>query len=83
MTGALLHFKFFDDFPRRVALEVERKEYFDQAKQYVTYLDALVDNPDLTLHSGCSVRYLDSLQLVSLDILCMPEPYRAVLESAE
>jgi len=82
LSGALLHFKFFGDFPARAVLESERKEHFAGARQYVTYSHVLGGNPDLTLFHDRSVRYLESLQLVHLGLLRMPEHYRTYVESS-
>ncbi len=76
LTGALLHFKFFGDFPARVALEAERKEHFEGARQYVVYSQVLNDQPDLNLFHDRSVRYRDGNQLSELGILRMPDSYR-------
>jgi hypothetical protein len=81
LTGALLHFKFFDDFPGRAALEAERKEHFAEARQYVTYSEVLTRTPELTMFHERSVRYVDSLQLVRLGMLRMPDSYRALVAS--
>lgn len=77
MTGALLHFKFFDDFPARASIEAERKEHFREARQYVAYDHAMCRNPRLTLHHERSVRYENSRQLISLGLLRAPDSYLA------
>ena len=76
ITGLLLHFKFFGDFPARARLEAERNEHFAGARQYVTYSEVLSQNPELTLFHDNSVRYLDSIQLVRLGMMELPETYR-------
>lgn len=91
LTGALLHFKFFGDFPARAALQAERKEQFTGSRikvstsawsrQCVIYSHVLSQDPELTLFYDRSVRYRDSLQLVTLGILRMPESYRVLVES--
>jgi glycosyltransferase involved in cell wall biosynthesis len=76
LTGVLLHFKFFQDFPARAAKEAERKEHFREGRQYQTYHETLVDRPDLSLHHDRSVAYRNSLQLVELGLQRMPRSYR-------
>ena len=82
LTGALLHFKFFGDFPARAALEAKRKEHFADARQYVTYSQVLSQEPDLTLYHDRSVRFRDSLQLVELGILRGSESFDAFVKNA-
>ncbi len=80
LTGALLHFKFFGDFSARVALEAQRGEHFEGARQYVAYSQVMRREPDLSLFNDRSVRYQDSLQLAELGIAQMPESYRRFAE---
>lgn len=84
VTGALLHFKFLADFPARAALEAERKEHFASARQWhrqnVTYSEVMNQDPDLTLFHDRSVRYRNSLQLVSVGLLRAPEGYLRLLQ---
>jgi len=82
LTGALLHFKFFGDFPARAVLESQRKEHFAGARQYVTYSKVLERDPDLTLFHDRSVRFTDSFQLARLGFVRLPEDYRAFVESS-
>ena len=69
VLGALLHFKFLDDFHERARIEVERGEHYDNASEYRTYLDALDANPSVTLRTPESVRYQSSAQLVALHLM--------------
>ncbi|KZL22047.1 hypothetical protein PsAD2_00072 [Pseudovibrio axinellae] len=39
--GALLHFKFFQDFQERVEEEMERKQYYAEGHEYKTYFDGM------------------------------------------
>ena len=76
LTGALLHFKFFDDFSARAALEAERCEHFAGARQYKAYSQVMADRPHLSLFQPSSVRFRDSLQLAELGLVCIPDSYR-------
>jgi hypothetical protein len=69
VTGALLHFKLFDDFPARVHEEVNRREHFDDASQYASYWDVLFGQPDLSAHHAASAEYRGSRQLLELGLI--------------
>lgn len=69
VTGALLHFKFFSDFPRRAAEEAARGEHWQGAAQYEIYRQVLEERPDLKMSYEGSVRYRSSGQLVALGLL--------------
>jgi len=69
-AGALLHFKFFQDFEERAIAEAARGEYFDGASEYRRYARLLAAHPDLSLMCERSVRYEDSEQLVRLGLAC-------------
>ena len=75
LTGVLLHFKFFSDFCNRVEQEVARKEHWDAAAQYESYLDVLKEDPSLNAHYEGSQRYKDSAQLVELGLMRMPAEF--------
>lgn len=70
MRGALLHFKFLNDFAQSVTHEVVRgQRSFGNNREYLSYLTTLRRFPDLTLHTEGSVRYYNSYQLVDLGIM--------------
>jgi hypothetical protein len=69
MTGALLHFKFLDDFHTRVETEVQRGEHFNAAAEYKVYADILSRGDGLNLRNAQSVRFQDSRQLVELGLM--------------
>ncbi len=74
-TGALLHFKLFDDFYTSVQRESERGEHWDGAAQYQAYWQTLQRCPLLNpMYSG-SQRYHSSLTLVALGLMRMPLNY--------
>ena len=67
--GALLHFKYFDDFVPRVAEEVGREEHWDNSAEYKVYAGKIEQNLDLNLHYSKSLRFKNSDQLVDLGIM--------------
>ncbi|MEO6350888.1 MAG: glycosyltransferase family 2 protein [Candidatus Limnocylindrales bacterium] len=69
MTGALLHFKFLDDFPARAAEEAQRGEHWQVGAQYNVYDSLLKEEPGLSLFYEGSVRYRDSGQLVEMGLI--------------
>ena len=69
IRGALLHFKYLNDFSERVREEVVREEHWQKAAEYKEYLRTLNDFPNINLCSSLSERYVDSNQLVSLGIM--------------
>ena len=76
VTGALLHFKFFSDFPLVSEREAERGVHWDGAAQYHSYHAGISQAPDLCAFHAGSVRYQDSLQLAGLGLICMPGDYK-------
>jgi hypothetical protein len=80
LTGALLHFKFFSSFYDQVREEVARKEHWDGAAQYESYLDVLIKNPNLTAFFDGSKRYNDSAQLVRLGLMKEPRGFDSRLQ---
>lgn len=69
ITGALLHFKFFADFPSRVEEEVKRQEQFDGASQCSAYWEVVSQQPDVGAFYEGSVRYRGSLQLMEMGLM--------------
>jgi len=68
--GALLHFKYFSTFPADIAQEVERKQHWNKAADYVTYqkgLDAM--DTRSFFHPDHSVKFEGSEQLIRLGIM--------------
>jgi hypothetical protein len=64
ISGALLHFKFLDDFHRRAKIESSREQRYAGAIQYKQYLKKMNENPDLSLYYEGSVRYRSSATLL-------------------
>ena len=71
MTGALLHFKFLDDFYERVRVETARGEHFAGGLEYKIYGQLLAQNPALNLRDSHSVRLESSRQLVELGLMAI------------
>ena len=69
IRGALLHFKYLNDFSERVREEVVRGEHWRNAAEYKGYLQTLNDLPDINCCSSSSERFIDSNQLVRLGIM--------------
>ncbi len=68
-TGALLHFKFLQDFHDRAYLEVARGEHYDGASEYQRYVEKLSHNPDMILAYDGSTRFGGTTQLVHLGLM--------------
>jgi glycosyltransferase involved in cell wall biosynthesis len=73
LSGAILHFKFFNDFHERIEKEVKRGEHFEGAREYNIYLTHIQENPKLSFYYEGSVLYKDSLQLVRLNLMKRPD----------
>ena len=68
-TGALLHFKFLQDFHERAVREAARGEYYDGATEYRRYAETLNGNPGSSLMYEGSVRFEGAAQLVALGLM--------------
>jgi hypothetical protein len=73
--GAVLHFKFFHDFYKRIINEVKRGEHFKGAREYRMYLEYLNNKPDFTFYYEGSMPYQDSSQLVNLGLMRSPDNF--------
>jgi len=69
VTGALLHFKLFADFPACVEEEAKRGEHFNGASQYAAYREVLSEQPDVSAFYDGSALYEDSQQLMKVGLL--------------
>ncbi len=81
ITGVLLHFKFLSDFHDRVATEVQRREHFDQAREYRAYHELMTATGPVTLRDANSVRFKDSAQLVALNLMRSTPAYEQFAQS--
>jgi len=75
LTGVLLHFKLLQDFAWSVTREADREEHFDYGAQYKAYLEVLAADPEASAYFNRSVRYRDSLQIVELGLMNVPDDY--------
>ncbi len=64
-NGALLHFKYLDDFPAYVEQEVARAEHWGEASEYKAYAERMRTEPLCFFHEG-SARYEGSRTLAEL-----------------
>lgn len=74
-TGALLHFKFLQDFHSRAIHEAARAEHYDDAFEYRLYAEKLGGNTALTFLHDASMRYEDTTQLVRLGLIRETQPW--------
>lgn len=80
IRGVLQHFKMFSDFISYSKKETERKEHWDNAFQYKTYWDVLNESPTINPVYDGSVKYIDSIQLVNLGLIQMPDDYIKIIK---
>jgi hypothetical protein len=69
VTGALLHFKYFQDFNARVKDAIEREAHYDGSAEYKKYAELLRKEPGLAMSYAGSVRYDGSDELVRLRLI--------------
>jgi hypothetical protein len=69
LRGALLHFKFLDDFALKAQRESAREQYWNKAQEYKDYVSVLGRDPNLTFMSPISEKFVRSSQLVTLGIM--------------
>lgn len=69
LRGALLHFKFLDDFVANAQKEVAREQHWNKAQEYKGYVAVLSRDPNLNFMSSISERFVSSSQLVALGIM--------------
>lgn len=76
LTGVIQHFKLFSDFFSSAENEAARKEHWDDAAQYESYWNVLSKNPDLSAIYNGSIKYIDSMQLVRLGMMQLPDSFK-------
>jgi len=64
ICGALLHFKFLNDFHHRAKIETDREQRYANAIQYKQYLKKMDENPTMNLYYGGSIEYRNSKTLI-------------------
>ena len=75
LRGALLHFKFLDDFTANVQREVGREQHWNYAEEYKGYSAVLSLERDLNFMSPISTKFISSSQLVTLGVMKSSEKF--------
>ena len=83
LTGGKQHFKLFSDFYAYAEVEASRKEHWNNASEYATYWDVLSEKPRLSAMYDGSIEYQDSMQLVNLGLMKLPDDYSIFLSQHE
>ena len=69
IRGAVLHFKFLNNFVDKVFEELRRKQHYKNGKQYAGYAEQLNKNCRLNPYFYGSAEYQNTKQLVDLNIM--------------
>ncbi|WP_234685884.1 glycosyltransferase family 2 protein [Bradyrhizobium monzae] len=69
VTGALLHFKYFQDFGRRIEDALAHGEHYAGSAEYRRYGELLAANPNLSLANAESARYSSTRGLVDCGLI--------------
>ena len=69
MTGALLHFKYFQDFRQRIDDALRHGEHYAGAAEYRRYAELLKENPNQSLADAWSVPYRSSQDLIDRGLI--------------
>ncbi len=69
VTGALLHFKYFQDFGQRIEDALRNGQHYAGSAEYGRYAELLGENPGLSLADAGSVTYRDSQGLIDHDLM--------------
>ncbi len=83
IQGALLHFKYFDDFISQSNVESARKQYWNDAFQYKMYREKILKNPGLILYCDKSKKLLKNQQLLDFKIMLSSEKFDAFIKSCQ
>lgn len=81
LQGAVLHFKYLQDFGGRVREEVEREIHYKKATEYKAYLKKLESEERTIFHNQDSIRYENSAQLQRLGFVKSSPEFETFLES--
>jgi hypothetical protein len=79
LRGAVLHFKYLQDFNRRVIEEAARGEHEGNAAAYRKYAARVLEQDDVNCHFEGSQRFVDSHQLVGLGLMSEPDALRTFI----
>lgn len=77
ISGALLHFKFLQDFHARAAIEAKRKEHYNGGSEYAAYNTAMEKNRDASFVCDRSGRFSGWQGLMDLKLLKTSEDFEA------
>jgi hypothetical protein len=69
LRGALLHFKFLDDFAAKVQREIAREQYWNGAQEYKGYGTVVSLDPNLNFMSPMSEKFVSGSQFVTLGVM--------------
>ncbi len=69
VTGALLHFKFFQDFPARTAAAIKDNMHFNNSIEYRRYGELTAHKPDLNFMYSGSMRYGSSQDITDANLM--------------
>lgn len=69
VEGVVFHTKFLNDFVGEVQLESLREQHYNKAELYKIFNKKLTSNDGLSLYHNDSEKFVDSNQLVTLDIM--------------
>jgi hypothetical protein len=69
VTGALLHFKYFQDFNKRIGDALRHGEHYAGSAEYRRYAELLKRNPNLSLADAGSVPYNSSQELIDRGLM--------------
>jgi hypothetical protein len=69
LRGAVLHFKYFSDFPEKVIAEASRGEHWDGASEYARYAAAFAGRRSLKAYTERSRRFSTSEDLIDCHVM--------------
>jgi hypothetical protein len=81
VTGALLHFKYLQDFHERVVEEAKREQHWNQASEYKAYARAVESDPNFSLDYEESTEYGDWHTLEGKELIQVPSRFKKFAES--
>jgi len=69
IPGAVLHFKYLDDFHAKAIIESIREQHFANAKEYKQYKKMMDQDPEASLYYHKSIRFESSRTLLDHNII--------------
>ena len=81
MRGVTLHFKYTGNFKGYILKEAEREEHWDDAVEYKQMAEKLKKVDDITLFGSTSTRFIDSTQLIDLNIMKTSKKFEEYTEN--